>query len=174
MAKHVANRPEWLKVPHVQDIYSLSNCVSNNFADYIPYWKHNGYWLLDSPDIIRSVARENSISLAGTLLFYYEAYEKEFDGKSWQAYKPEQSIPTNVSIPLEKKLEGFDVASFFVRTSPECSGLSCNSLAEQLPTNSHCLLASFEEAETLVGNGAFNDSEPGPYRIFAVHTVNWD
>jgi hypothetical protein len=31
------------------DVYSVSSCISDNFADYIKYWKHNGYWLFDSP-----------------------------------------------------------------------------------------------------------------------------
>jgi hypothetical protein len=39
MAKHVATHPDWLKADHVIDIYSVSNCVSDDFADYINYWK---------------------------------------------------------------------------------------------------------------------------------------
>jgi hypothetical protein len=60
------------------DIFSVSGCISRDFADYIDYWKHNGYWLFDSPEIIKSLAKENSIQLEGTSLFYYEAYEMEF------------------------------------------------------------------------------------------------
>jgi hypothetical protein len=174
MAKHVARPPEWLNAPHIVDVFSVSDCIARNFADYIPYWRHNGYWLFDSSGVITQVARENSISLSGTRLFYYEAYEKEFDGKNWRSYDPETSIPTNVIIPSTRKLEGFDVANFTGRNVPECSGLSCSSLAEKLPTNLHCLFNSFNEAEALVSQGAFNDSEPGPYRIFAVYAVDWE
>ena len=156
---------------HVTDIYSVSSHVNDDFADYIYYWKHNGYWLFDSPEIIRSVAQENSIELKGTSLFYYEAHEMEFDGESWQAYAPE--FPTNVTPPSERKLEGFDVVTFYARNAPECSPLSCNGMAEELRTNAHCLFASFDEAYTNVNNGAFNNSEPGPYRIFAVYSVAW-
>lgn len=174
MAKRVCKRPDWLPAPHVADIYSVSNCVCKDFAHYIPYWKHNGYWLFDSPDMIRSVARENSISLEGTSLFYYEAYESEFDGEKWQAYGPERSFITDVVVPNCKTLEGFDVVNFTAGNSPECSPLSCSSLAAQLPSNSHCLLASFEEAKLQLEKGAFEESEPGPYRIFAVFSVNWN
>jgi hypothetical protein len=174
MAKHVRNRPAWLPAPHVIDIYSVCNCQSEDFADYIPFWKHNGYWLFDSPEIITSIATEHSIPLEGTSLFYYEVYELEFDGESWHGFSPEGSFPTNVVSPPKKRLEGFDVVNFTARTSPECSGLSCSSLARDLPTNAHCLFASFDEAKTNVGNGAFNESEPGPYRIFAVYSVGWD
>jgi len=72
----------------VLDVYSVSNCVNDDFADYIKYWKHNGYWLFDSPEIIQTVARENSIQLAGTLLFYYEVFEKEFDGSAGAFINP--------------------------------------------------------------------------------------
>jgi hypothetical protein len=173
MAKRVYKRPDWLKAPHVIDIYSVSNCQSANFADYIPFWKHNGYWFFDSPEIIKNVAKENAILLDDTLLFYYEAYEMEFDGEFWIPWSPEMSFPTNVALPSRKHLEGFDVVNFTARTSPECSGLSCSSLAADLRTNAHCLFASFNEAETNVSNGAFDNSEPGPYRIFAVYSVNW-
>ncbi|MGA2022144.1 MAG: hypothetical protein ABSH02_16245 [Candidatus Sulfotelmatobacter sp.] len=173
MAKRVIKRPDWLKAPHVIDIYSVSNCQSENFADYIPFWKHNGYWLFDSPEIIRNVAKDNAIQLEGTSLFYYEAYEEEFDGERWIHWSGEPSFPTNVVVPSRKELEGFDVVNFTARTSPECSGLSCSSLARDLHINAHCLFASFNEAETNLSNGAFNESEPGPYRIFSVYSVDW-
>jgi hypothetical protein len=40
MAKRVFTRPDWIKASRVADIHSVSNHVSDNFADY---WKHNGY-----------------------------------------------------------------------------------------------------------------------------------
>jgi hypothetical protein len=42
MAKRVHKRPDWLQAPHVVDIFSVSGCISEDFADYINYWKHNG------------------------------------------------------------------------------------------------------------------------------------
>jgi hypothetical protein len=183
MAKRVYKKDDRLKVgkkrvfletaPQVIDVYSVSNCISEDFADYISYWKHNGYWLFDSPEIIKKVAEENSIQLAGTSLFYYEAHEMEFDGERWIPWSPEPSFPTNVALPAKKQLEGFDVVCFNVRTNPECSPLSCNSMAEEVRTNAHCLFESFEEAKNNLGDGVFKDAEPGPYRIFSVHSVGW-
>ena len=83
--KRVAARPDWIKARHVSDIYSLSGCVSGNFADYINYWKHNGFWLFDSPKVIESLATEHSISLEGLKLFYYEAHVKEFEEEHQEA-----------------------------------------------------------------------------------------
>jgi hypothetical protein len=176
LAKRVHKKPDWLQAPQVIDIYSVSDCVSEDFADYIPFWKHNGYWFFDSPEIMKSGAKENLIPLEGTSLFYYEAYQMAFDGESWHAYSPEASFPTNVVSPAKKQLEGFDVVNFTARTSPECSGLSCRGLARDLRASAHCLFVSFDEAETNVSNGAFNESEPsepGPCRIFSIYSVNW-
>ena len=171
MAKHVRKKPDSLQAAQVTNIYSVSPCMSDNFGDYISSWKHNGYWLFDSPEIILAVARENSIDVTPTTLFYYEVHELEFDGKRWNTFAP--NFPVNVTPPARKKLEGFDVVTFCARSSPECSPLSCNSLADKIPTNAHCLLASFEDAERNLSDGAFNDSEPGPYRIFSVYSVDW-
>ncbi|MGH9571957.1 MAG: hypothetical protein ACRD40_00285 [Candidatus Acidiferrales bacterium] len=167
-------RPDWLSADQVNDIYSVSGCVSSDFDDYIHDWKHNGFWLFDSPKIIHDIARENSIDLAGKTLFYYEVYEKEFDGGKWHPYGPDHQFKTEAFVAAGKQLEGFDVATFFCKNVPECSPLSCNSLAQEPPTNSHCLLKSLEDAEKNVTNGAFNDSEPGPYRIFSVYSVKRD
>ena len=173
MAKRVSRTPDWLGAPQVIDIYSVSGCISEDFAGFINYWKHNGYWLFDSPDVIKSVAKENSASLQGTSLFYYEVYEKEFDGEKWRPYAPEPSFQTGVVPPPRKQLEGFDVVTFSGGTSPECSPLSCNSLAKHLSTNVHCLFDSFHEAETNIENRSFSKCEPGPYRIFSVYSVDW-
>ena len=100
MAKHVCKKPgSSIQAAGVIDIYSVSGCVNDNFADYIKYWKHNGYWFFDSPEVIRSLARENSIDLEGTSLFYYEAYEQEFNGEKWLEFSPESSFSTNVVAP---------------------------------------------------------------------------
>jgi hypothetical protein len=173
LAKRSCKRPEAFKLPNVVDIYSVGDCVNDDFADYINYWKHNGYWLFDSPEVIRAVAQENSINLEGTLLFYYEAHEMEFTEEGWRSFSPEKSFLTNVVPPSHKSLEGFDVVTFWAGNAPECSPLSCNALAEKLHTNSHCLFESFDEAETSLSSGKFVECEPGPYRIFAVYSVDW-
>jgi hypothetical protein len=173
LAKRSCEKPKDFDLPQVKDIYSVSSCVNDDFADYIGFWKHNGYWLFNSPEIIQETARENSISLDGCKLFYYEAYGMEFTGKEWRSYSPEESMSTNIAPPTQKVLEGFDVVTFYAGNSPECSPLSCNGLAGEIATNSHCLISSFEEAETSLNSGKFASCEPGPYRIYAVYSVDW-
>jgi hypothetical protein len=147
--------------------------MNDDFADYIGFWKHNGYWLFDSPSILVNLAREAGIDLTGTSLFYFEAHEMEFDGAVWVPFTPESSIKTDVELPAKKTLEGFDVATFHAGNTPECSPLSCNGLADSMPTNQRCLFESFEEAKSHLSAGSFNNAEPGPYRIVAVYSVDW-
>lgn len=174
MCKYVASRPDWIKADTVVDIYSLSNCISSAFADPAAHWKHNGYWLYDSPDDIREIADNAGIDLAKTTLFYYEVFEFEFneDLNEWQIFSPELSFTTNVQQPEAKQLVGFDVATFSTKNSPECSPLSCNALATAIPVNGHCLFESFKDAKGALDKGLFENSEPGPYRIFAVYNVS--
>jgi len=75
MAKRVVARPDWLPAERVPSIYSVSGCVSHDFTDDIEFWKHNGYWLFDSPDIITDIARKNNIDLDETMLFFCEVYD---------------------------------------------------------------------------------------------------
>ena len=161
MAKRVV-APEGMGLKRVSTIYSVSGCIAENFTDYINYWKHNGYWFFDSPEIIIDIARENRIDLVGTVLCFYEVHEREFDGE-WTHFDPEASFGTDVNVPEARVLEGYDVVTFSAGTSPECSPLSCNGLAADVQTNARCLLESFEQARSLLENGTFDHSEPGPY-----------
>ncbi len=171
MAKKVAMRPDWLKADAVEDIYSVSNCTSKDFCDYINYWKHNGYWFFNSPEVIQSLAEEQDIDLSGTTMFYYEVYEKQCanDTPEWTEVRPDTSFTTDVKPPTEKFLAGFDVVSFAAGTNPECSYLSCNHMAETIPVNQHCLFRTFDDAKRVLDECAFKNCEPGPCRIFAVY-----
>jgi hypothetical protein len=173
LAKRVAQCPDWLKAPEVKDIYSVSSCTSENFMEYIKFWRHNGYWFFDSPEIIQELSRENRVDLEGLTFFYYEVYEKEFheERKEWLSFVPE-SFLTNIIQPTKREFHGYDVVTFSVGTNPECSPLSCNHLASEIRTNSHCLLESCEETKKSLESGQFDHSEPGPFRIFAVYTID--
>jgi hypothetical protein len=173
MAKRIARKPDWLNAENVVEVYSVSHCISDNFANYFPFWKHNGYWLFNHPNVIQQLASENRIDMSGLKFFYYEVHERQYDEekKSWTELKPEASFLTDVCVPTEKQLEGYDVVSFRSGTSAEHSPLSCNNLAEAIPVNPYCLLQTFEEARAYLESGRFHDSEPGPFRIFAVYSL---
>ena len=172
IAKKIHSSPDWLKAGTVSDIYSVSNCISKAFCDYIPHWKHNGYWLFNSPDIIRDIAGAEKLDLSRFSMFYYEVHEQQFDDElnAWQPFGADASFVTDIQAPSGKVFEGFDVVSFYALSAPECSPLSCNHMAESIPVNAHCLLANFEEAKQLLESNAFKGCEPGPYRIFSVYS----
>jgi hypothetical protein len=173
MYKSVSQKPDWLKTEDVTDIYSVSNCVSEDFSEWINYWKHNGYWFFDNPKIINDLAEKNNISLKGMKLFFYYAYEKQcnLDDSVWSPYEVEKSFSTNVLVPKILNKEGYDIVSFSCQTSAECSPLSCNHMAQEIKVNEHCLLSTFNEAKECIDNGMLNECEPGPYRIFEVYSV---
>ena len=178
LAKRISKRAEWLKASQVVDIYSVAACVNDDFADYVAFWKHNGWWFFDSPEAIQQVAQQHSIDLEATQLFYYEVHEFEFHQGEWRSFSAwEDSWKDSDGIvpPEHKLLDGYDVVTFWPENSPnpEHSPLSCNGLASELKTNSHCLFDTFEEAYLAVNGRQFDDSEPGSLRIFAVFSVGW-
>jgi hypothetical protein len=172
MAKRILKRPEGFKNTDIDDIYSVSSCMSKDFADYIQFWKHNGYYFFDSPQIIHDIASEHSIDVSETRLFYYEMYHLEFyEDNEWKVFRPDASFTTDIQKPGLKNLEGYDIVTFSCGNSAECSPLSCNGLAEIIPVNKHCLLSSLDEALQLLQNGSFQNSEPGPFRVLSVYSV---
>ena len=76
-----------------------------------------------------------------------------------------------LSAAIHLRLAGFDVVTFSAGTSPECSPLTCCGLAAELGANGHCLFDSFDQARQALESSRFANSEPGPFRIFAVYTV---
>lgn len=171
--KKVVQQPDWLKADHVKDLYSVSGCISENFGDYIKYWQHNGYWLFNRPSDMDDIIAKERLDRSELRLFFYEVHQLEYDetNKRWSSFEPEASLVTSVARPTSAHLEGFDIVSFAAGTGPECSPLSCNSLAQSIPVNEHCLFTTFAEAKHALEDGTFNDSEPGPFRIFAVYSV---
>lgn len=164
--------PQGLGCRHVTKIYAVSACISKNFTDYIPYWKHNQYWFFNTPEDMDSIIDRQTIAGEFELLFY-ELYEKEFDEEeqAWQEFRGEESFGYDVKLPLHKDFLGFDIVNYTYGTSPECSPLSCNLLCREVDVNEHCLLDDFEHAMQLTETLNQNRAEPGPYRIIAVHRV---
>ncbi|MEQ1490675.1 MAG: hypothetical protein ABL932_09035 [Terricaulis sp.] len=173
MLKQVLPRPSWIKNEGVADIFAVSACFSKDFADYNNYWRHNGYWLFNKPVDMDEIITREGVDRSTLTLFYYEIHESQFDEyeRAWSGFEIEKSFETNVVKPDRATLQGFDVVSFSMGRIPECSPLSCNSLADQLSVNPHCLFGTFDEAKEALEAGKFDDSEPGPFRIFAVFSV---
>ena len=168
--KRIVAATEVVSNPDVRDIYSVAGCISEDFLDYIPHWKHNGHWFFDSPKIMDSLAADLGISVVGLKLFYYRIYPLQWDddSRTWESFEPCPDFETNIVEPVNAKREGFDVVSYAMQNSPECSPLSCNDLCEAISVNAHCLFATLEDAKRALEAGLFVGGERGPYRIIEV------
>ena len=84
------------------------------------------------------------------------------------------AIPDVAPASLDATFErlGYDLASRSQDNKFECSPLSCNDLAADVPVNRHCLLddaeSAFALAETLEVAGQPMRGEPGPYFVVEV------
>jgi hypothetical protein len=99
MAKASCVVPEGLDIPHLVDVFSVSDCVNTNFYEKELPGEMNGYGLYDSPEIVRAVASSHSVDLTSAVLFCYEADELEYDDGSWSPYKP-FALSLRMSWPL--------------------------------------------------------------------------
>lgn len=171
--KTVMPRPDGLAAPGVEDVLSVSGCISPAFADYTSYWKHNGFWLFDRPQDMAPLAAEEGADIARMSLFYFELVAHEFNTEqsTWasETLKPDGLVL--VRPPQGARLMGFDVVSFSMGNAPECSPLSCNGLAATIPVNRHCLFDTEAAARAALEQGLFRNAEPGPYRLMAVYRV---
>jgi hypothetical protein len=173
MAKFVRSSSGWITSQRVEKVFSVSACLSEDFCDWIDAWLHNGHWLFDSQTLIQTIASAKGLDLSEATWFYYEAFEEQFDPeRGWHAINPDPSFPVAVERLEGLSLAGYDVATYSYGNVAECSPLSCNALADEIDVNEFCLIPTFEEAFEAVAAGRFNLSEPGPYRILAVHTWN--
>jgi hypothetical protein len=122
---------------------------------------------------MEEIARENNLSLSGMILLYYEVFEEQFNegSRKWSTFEVDASFPTEIEKPASPQLQGYDVTTFSMGTGPECSPLSCNGLAAEVSVNRHCLFESLEQAKQSLEAGQFDDSEKGPFRIFAVYRM---
>ena len=53
--KRIVRRDPWLAAPHVDEIWSVSECMSNGPRGWIDRWRHNDFWLFDSVGLAESV-----------------------------------------------------------------------------------------------------------------------
>ena len=170
MLKRVRPGAELFPGGRIAAIHSVSGCISHPFGDFIPLWRHNGWWLFDAAEAVEAAAAELGADGGEFELFYFEGWPEQFDG-AWSTYGPAPELAVDVEAPTHCRLLGYDVVSYSAGTGPECSPLSCNGLAGELAVNSSCLFDRFEDAKASLEAGRFEGGEPGPFRIVAVHSV---
>lgn len=161
--KRPTPRPSWLEVECVTEIASVSACVAARPDGWIDRWKHNDWFVYDSPELAREVA-----VWCGAYdwpVMAYRVLPVRFD--------PEGDVPIEVdseAAPMPSVYErlGWDVASKSLSPEFECSPLSCNGMAAEVAVNAVCLLDSLEDAVAFARRCAREQPEPGSYFVVEV------
>ena len=166
-ARPTMKKADWPNSNRVEEIASASTCMSGCDWDWINEWRHNDLWVFDSPDLAMGVVPEDK--RASCDLYAYRMFPIRYvEGRA-----EEFIIPPVEPIPLDASFEmlGFDIVSRYCGNCFECSPLSCNGLAEVVPTNRYCLLERLEDALCLAPTWEADGKtrpEPGPYYIVEI------
>lgn len=162
--KRTMKRPDWLPCPDVEEICSVSGCMSEEPDDWIGQWRHNECWCFDTEELAWSVVPEEA--RAEFEVYAYRMYPVRFvNGRE----EPIEFPTLNVA-PLTRSFHqlGYDVVSRTYAASFECSPLSCNAMAESHAVNRHCLVDSEQDAQRLAVEFSVSEPEPGPYYLIEV------
>jgi hypothetical protein len=167
-AKLTMKRVDWPKNPLVEEICSACDCMSRADWDWINEWKHNEMWVFDSPELALSVAPDEQKPKCD--VYGYRLYPVRYVHSTRQPFTVPKVSPQPLPNDFEKL--GYDLVSRETEAEFGHSPLSCNGLAEEVPTNRHCLLDTAAEAfalvPTLEAPGKPPRGEPGPYHIVEV------
>ncbi|MCB0116944.1 MAG: hypothetical protein R2873_17830 [Caldilineaceae bacterium] len=162
--KRTAVRPPWVHADSVEEIASVSECISPGPSAQNEHWSPNEFGFFDSPAVAHAVLGDDAA---------------EFDIYAYQLYpilvhqgaaRPAQVTPPTVE-PLDVNfhLLGYDAVSRSHGKNFECSPLSCNDAAREHEVTRDCLFANYDAA--LAGATEFSNGnyEPGPYYIVEVY-----
>lgn len=177
LAKRVEKRPDWLKAAGVEEICSVSGCISGGLSDQaFKQWRHNGLCMYDSAPLVHALLGEEA-DPQGFGIFAYKllpvAFAKEgerpviMDDLSEFAGPPPHAEPIPpgydklgydcVQTEWDKSIAGFG-----------CSPLSCNSMALKMAVNRHCLIDTLDDAIATARTFARKQPEPGVYYVVEV------
>lgn len=162
--KKTATRPDWLKVSHVEEICSASECISVGPLGWIEAWEHNGNWLFNSPEVAWGVTGD-----AKREFEMYAFAQYPFRLEDGQLISEPMSSTAVVPLPENFELLGYDAVARSCGTTFECSPLSCNRGASSMTCNSHCLFDTLEAAIEGAKEFSHGPWEPGPYYVVAVY-----
>jgi hypothetical protein len=171
LPKKVLKRPAWLKAEAVEEVCSVSECMSPASADRINRWVHNEAGFYNTEELALSTVPEKE-RLAFRLFAFREWPLKFAGGEVDESANPNArwtDLPRRADLsgylPVGYDLVGRSRSSFF-----ECSPLSCNGMAEHIPVNRHCLVDELERALE-VGREFSRESsgvEPADYYLVEV------
>jgi len=158
-------KPEWIKVVAINEIGSVSECISKGPNNWIQHWQHNALGFFDSERTAISLVTDN---LKQYDIYAYEMFPFYVLDTLVNAIEINFQIGT---VPLDYEFLGYDIVTKSMSDFFECSPLSCNRAAEDFTTNVFCLLDNETNAyrALLEMSKAGSGVEPGPYYLFKVY-----
>lgn len=164
--KRTLRRPDWLKAPSVDEICSVSTCMSPGPEDWVGEWKHNALGWYDSPELAWAVVQAHAEAFE---VFAYALAPVVFAaGEQRPLAVPSLAISER---PSSYEAIGFDAVSRSVSDFFECSPLSCNNLAAEVTVNRYCLIDSVNDAMAAAQRFSREQPEPGDYYVIQVWRV---
>lgn len=170
LAKLVLPRPDWLAVPAVEDIGSVSECMSHGPPDRIAAWSHNsaGCYATEAEAlaVVPAEQRERYTLFAYRIwpLALAEGRDPDWDVRAeW----PDLPDPPDLA---SYQLLGHDAIGRGGSDLFGCSPLSCNGVAAEHEVNRHCLIDEPDRALAIARAFADPSShvEPGTYHVVEV------
>jgi hypothetical protein len=181
--KLVVARPDWLAPAQVDEICSVSNCISKapEPPERWTRWAFNDSTYYDTPEL----AERDGAEGVTYSMFALELYPLLFDGDRAIETPVVELLNSRSGVLPAGPREGFvwigyDVVG--IRTAQaaaadqaaqlvgfDCSPLSCNSGATEIPVNRYCLLDTWDAAVAVAVRCARGEFEPGPYVIMGVY-----
>jgi hypothetical protein len=166
--KIIVTRPDWLKNPAIVEICSVSHCISAAPPDWIEPWRHNDFgWFNRIADAMSVIPAGQA---ADYRLFGYRLHPEVFSGGARTRFVwPDRVDPE--PMPQNFRSLGFDSVSKSMETilGFECSPLSCNSMADEMPANPVCLFPTLDAA--LAGADRFSREQPEPGDYYVVEVL---
>lgn len=163
--------------PQVKQICSVSNCISEDPAEWVTKWLHNHLHFFNTEALARSIIPEGQESAFE--LFAYDIFPLQFDKNGVHEWISEVQLDRPDLFSYE--MIGYDLVSKTpnqLDTTPaqiyqwEHSPLSCNYRAPDYPVNQYCLLDDYDVAVKAGLDFANGGGERGPYHLLRVWKKN--
>jgi hypothetical protein len=163
-------RPDWFGVSCVEEVCSVSDCISSPPDGWDDLWKHNTtWWLFDTEDVAWECV---TTELSAYDMYAYRLFPVVFDGSNVS--------PLDIEAAATGDLSGYDFLGYDPVNREdfcvgfECSPLSCNWGFQKYQVNRFCLIDDLDDAWRITGEIARDAKEkrswePGPYYLCEVY-----